>query len=86
MSVVAFKQDEQDNVLQLAAEIAKRLHELPEDRLWDAGHCGEYFGISKESFLKYKAPLPSFPKPHGPGHPRWFPDEVKEWARANRAV
>lgn len=71
---------------ELAKAIARQINVPLEDQLWDAEDCARYFKMSRESFLKYKAPQPSFPKPHGPGHPRWFAGEVIRYARTSRAA
>ena len=50
--------------------------------LWDADACAEYFGISKDYFLRKKRHQPGFPKPVSEDNeqPRWSAKSVAAWA------
>jgi len=50
--------------------------------LWSAEDCAEYFGISKDYFLRKKRNQPGFPNPVSEDNeqPRWSAKSVAAWA------
>ena len=51
--------------------------------LWDAQACADYFGQSKEYFLRTKRHEKDFPAPvknSSEGQPRWRALAVAQWA------
>ena len=74
-----------DRLDKLAAAIAA--NSMPADeRLWSKESIATYLGCSPSQVAQRYACLPDFPRPiclpsSGPrtAHPRWKPEEVKEW-------
>lgn len=51
-----------------------------EYQIWDSAQCGEYFGVSKETFLRDARHSAGFPKELPKLHNRWPAAEVAKWA------
>lgn len=59
-----------------------------DDPLWTADAvCAYMGGISRRHFLERVACKPDFPRPFELSRKSrfWYPDEVREWVRRNRA-
>lgn len=60
--------------------------------LWTADDVARYLVRTKKTVQNHIQYSPGFPKPirmpteKGRGHPRWVPDEVREWALSQREV
>ena len=58
--------------------------------LWTADDVARYLQRSRATVLKHDQYAEGFPRPirlpteKGRGHPRWVPDEVREWAKGLR--
>ena len=54
------------------------------DQAIDAETAGALFGLKAENFLRYRACLPSFPKPVNRRPKMWIRGEVLDWRDAHR--
>ena len=65
---------------------------MTNDRLWTAEEVGRYLGRTKMTVLKQDQYIVGFPRPirlptaKGRGHPRWVPEEIRQWAMGQREV
>lgn len=68
----------------------KEIENKPE-ALWTTKDAANYLQYSVKNFCDRIMTLPSFPKPvrlprptGGKGHPRWKPEDIKNWIEQHR--
>lgn len=80
------------NIDQLAESIAKKMAtSVPlELRLWNAAECAEYLRVAPRQFKERTSQIHTFPpavrlpSDNGLGHPKWYAQEVIDWAKKYR--
>jgi predicted DNA-binding transcriptional regulator AlpA len=63
--------------------------DVTHEALWNADMCSEYLGgITRRHFLERVASRPGFPAPFELSRRArvWYPDEVRDWVRRNKAL
>lgn len=62
-----------------------------EERLWTSAEVAAYLRYSVKNFTDRIMTLPNFPVPvrlprptGGKGHPRWKPEDIKNWIEQHR--